>query len=72
MRSVYMEKEVTGVHVTVFLQERIINDLSLEMETTSNRLDFVQVISPSSESEPIYIALMPQFVPLTVRRHTRA
>ena len=25
------------------LQERILNDLSLEMETTSNRLDFVQV-----------------------------
>jgi len=27
------------------LQERILNDLSLEMETTSNRLDFVQVCS---------------------------
>jgi hypothetical protein len=25
------------------LQERILNDLSFEMETTSNRLDFVQV-----------------------------
>ncbi|PWZ32527.1 Syntaxin-61 [Zea mays] len=31
-----------GIHGAAVLQERILNDLSLEMETTSNRLDFVQ------------------------------
>jgi hypothetical protein len=36
---------VTGMRVLTVLQERILNDLSLEMETTSNRLDFVQVCS---------------------------
>ncbi|KAL6613762.1 hypothetical protein ACP70R_036032 [Stipagrostis hirtigluma subsp. patula] len=30
------------IHEELSSQERIINDLSLEMETTSNRLDFVQ------------------------------
>ncbi|AQL08971.1 Syntaxin-61 [Zea mays] len=30
------------IHEELSGQERILNDLSLEMETTSNRLDFVQ------------------------------
>jgi hypothetical protein len=33
-----------GLKLFLVLQERIIDDLDTEMDTTSNRLDFVQVI----------------------------
>lgn len=44
--SLYHDKKSTygrgSNYMLLFSQERILNNLSLEMETTSNRLDFVQ------------------------------
>lgn len=42
---------VVTCHFILVFQERILDDLNMEMETTSNRLDFVQVYS---QLQPVF------------------